>query len=375
MAVPVKTQIMFWGGALALFIGFIWAFYNVLAPFVLGIAVAYLLNPIVKQMDRVGIRRWISSLFILFIFIFTVVLIVVLIGPPVYRELSDLIVKIPDYVRSLVAMALPYIESLQARFGMNGAGEIETLLQDNAGNILNVGSGLLEGLATGGQFLAEMVGILLLTPLVSFFMMKEWPAIVAYVEDLYPQRHAAVIKDLLSKIDRKISGFVRGQLTIAVVLGLVYAITLSLLGLNYGFLIGIFAGIAGIIPLLGSTLGLAVSVLVAWFQSGEWGFTGIIAAVFIAGQVIEGNILTPKLIGDSVGLHPVWIIFSLLAGGSLFGITGMLLAVPVTAAAGVLIGYALQRYKESRLYALPVTVTAERRKNRGRKAAAGKDNG
>lgn len=351
MAVSIKTQAMFWGAALTLFFIFVWVFKGVLTPFILGIAIAYLLEPLVRLLHKIGIKRWLASLLMLVLFFLVLGLIMVLIGPPVYRELTELVRKIPDYSQALIAMSMPYIEMVQERLGFNGMDQFKTLLQENAGKIFKAGTGVLAGIATGGQLFMSFMTIILLTPIVAYFMMREWPKATAYVEGLYPQRHAATIKDLLKKIDLKIAGFVRGQLMVAFVLGIVYAVILSIAGLNYGFLIGICAGMAGIIPLVGSTLGLIVSVVVAGLQSGgDIGFVGLIAGIFIIGQVLEGNVLSPKLIGDSVGLHPLWILFALMAGGSLFGIAGMLLAVPVTASAGVLIGYAIDQYKDSKLY-------------------------
>jgi predicted PurR-regulated permease PerM len=213
-----------------------------------------------------------------------------------------------------------------------------------------VTGGIMGSVAAGGKFVVGAATTIALTPLVAFFMMVEWPRIVAWVEGLYPRQHAALIGNLLTKIDTKVAGFIRGQITVAFILGLIYALALAIAGLNYGFLIGICAGILSIIPLVGSTLGLVVSVVIAWFQTGDLVYTGIIAAIFLTGQFIEGNFLSPKIVGDSVGLHPLWIIFALLAGGSLFGIVGMLIAVPVAAVIGVLSGFAIERYKASPLY-------------------------
>ena len=158
------------------------------------------------------------------------------------------------------------------------------------------------------------------------------------------------IEELLTKIDQKVSGFVRGQLTVAVILAVFYALACSLAGLKYGLVIGLLAGMLNIIPMLGSIVGFVLGTSVAYLQSGELMFTGIIAGIFLFGQIIEGNFLTPKLVGESVGLHPLWVFFSLMAGGALLGITGMLIAVPVVAICGVLIGFAIERYKESAFY-------------------------
>jgi len=165
-----------------------------------------------------------------------------------------------------------------------------------------------------------------------------------------PRENKDTIKDLLLRMNQKISGFVRGQLMVAAVLGVAYAIALSLMGLKYGFLIGIGAGVLNIIPLVGSSVGLLVGVLVAWLQGGDWIYVLGVAGIFLAGQLIEGNFLTPRFVGKSVGLHPLWVFFALMAGGALFGIVGIMLAVPVTAVIGVLAGFAISQYKDSPYY-------------------------
>ncbi|HEY8190325.1 MAG TPA: AI-2E family transporter, partial [Micavibrio sp.] len=190
-----------------------------------------------------------------------------------------------------------------------------------------------------------------ITPIVAFFMMEEWVRITKWIDDMIPRDSYRTIRDLLTQMDRKVSGFVRGQVTISCVLAIAYAIALSIAGLKFGFLIGLMAGILSIVPMVGSMIGLVVAVLVAWLQSHEWSYVGIIAAIFLVGQFLEGNIITPRIMGKSVGLHPLWILFSLLAGGALFGIVGMILAVPVAAIIGVLAAFAIDRYKSSSYYA------------------------
>lgn len=196
----------------------------------------------------------------------------------------------------------------------------------------------------------DLLSFLLLTPLIAFMMMLEWPRITAWIDQQIPRHYYDQIRQLLDRIDRKIAGFVRGQLLVALALAIVYALALAIAGLQFGFLIGATAGLLSIIPLFGSTVGLLVSVSVAWFQAESIAYVGIIAAIFIAGQVLEGNVITPKLVGKSVGLHPIWILFAILAGSALMGILGMLLAVPVAASIGVLLGFALEQYRQSAYY-------------------------
>jgi predicted PurR-regulated permease PerM len=345
------VKALFWAGALLFFALFMWLFNNILTPFILGIAIAYLLDPLLRRFStQERIPRWAGALIILVLFLLFLTALFVLIAPMAFRQGQMLIEQIPNYAQNIMDYLSPYLTWIQDRMGTDYMEQIKSSLKDNTDKLVGVTGGIVGGIASGGAALISFGTTLVLTPLVAFFMMKEWPKIVSWVQGLYPREHATVIKGLMSEIDTKVSGFIRGQITVAFILSLLYAISLSIAGLNYGFLIGLGAGLFSIIPLVGSTLGLVVSVLVAWFQTGDMVYTGIIAAIFIAGQFVEGNFLTPMLVGDSVGLHPLWIMFALLAGGSLMGIVGMLLAVPVAAVIGVLMSFAIKKYKASSLY-------------------------
>lgn len=350
MAVPLNIQMKFWAGAAALFVTFIWIFKSVLMPFVLGIVIAYLLNPLVKRFSTRGIKRTTSTILILVVFFVLMTLLVVFTAPIIAKESKDLIAALPGYMDQLFVLIEPYKEWIKANIGGDYIAESKTFLKENMSKILSVSGGIAGGIAAGGQAVLGLLTTLVLTPLVAFFMMKEWPAITGWVEGLIPRQHEKMVQDLITQIDKKLAGFIRGQLTVAFLLGLIYAVALTVADLNYGFLIGITAGLLSIIPLVGSTLGLIVSVAVAWFQAGTIEYVSIIAAIFVVGQIIEGNILSPKLLGDSVGLHPLWILFALMAGGSLFGILGMLLAVPVAAVVGVFASFGIMQYKKSAFY-------------------------
>jgi predicted PurR-regulated permease PerM len=350
MAVSTKTQMTFWSAAIALFIGFVWLFKAVLTPFVLGIVIAYLLNPLVQRFSTKGVKRTTSTVIILALFFTAITAILIVVAPIVAKESMDLMAAAPGYLDKLFILSQPYIDWIHNTVGDGYIEDVKSFLKNNISKILSISSGLAGGLAAGGQALIGMMTTLVLTPLVAFYLMKEWPVITEWVENLIPRDKEKMIKDIIRQIDMKLSGFIRGQLTVAFFLGIIYAVALTIADLNYGFLIGISAGILSIIPLVGSTVGLLVSVAVAWFQAGEINYVLIIAGIFIVGQIVEGNILSPKLLGDSVGLHPLWILFALMAGGGAFGILGMLLAVPVAAVIGVLVGFAIMQYKKSPLY-------------------------
>ncbi|NCO02613.1 MAG: AI-2E family transporter [Alphaproteobacteria bacterium] len=346
-----QAHLIFWSVSAFLFIGFVWLFKGVLTPFVLGIAIAYLLNPVVNALTKLKIPRLAAVIIILLSFFIFVIGVITIAAPPLAREASALAESFPGYIDRTIEFLNPYLGMAQERFGGNYTENIQGFLKDNVGKIVSLSGGLAGGLASGGQAVIGFFTTLLLAPLVAFFMMQEWPKITKWVNDLIPRENEKTIQGLLKKMDFKVAGFVRGQITVAFFLGVIYAIALTIAGLNYGFLIGITAGFLSIIPLVGSTVGLLVSVIVAWFQMGEISYVAIIAAIFVVGQIVEGNILTPKLVGDSVGLHPVWVLFALLAGGSLFGIVGMLLGVPVAAVVGVLLSFSITEYKKSTLYA------------------------
>lgn len=350
MTIPISKQSAFWAIAILVVFIFIWIFKSILTPFVLGIVIAYLLNPLVKGFSKKGIKRTTSSAIIISIFFIVTTVIVVLVAPIIAKESTDLIRAMPEYLDKIFKMIQPYTLWLQERFGENYIADAKTFVKENMSKVLSVSGGLAGGLAAGGQALVGFATTLILTPLVAFYMMREWPNITKWVEDLIPRENEKTIKGLLKKIDGKLSGFIRGQISVAFLLGVIYAVALTVAGLNYGFLIGISAGVLSIIPMVGSTLGLLAAVAVAWFQAGDLQYVLIIAAIFIVGQIFEGNILSPKLLGDSVGLHPLWILFSLMAGGSLLGILGMLIAVPVAAVIGVVFNFVIDEYKQSPVY-------------------------
>ncbi len=355
----IRNQAYFWLGAFILLGGFLYLFNNVLLPFVLGAAIAYLLNPLVRAMSKLKIARGPASLMILSGFLFFISLVLLIISPLLYKQSVQLYEELPDYISRLAVMAEPLTYQLAEMMGQDTESvDLGALFKDvvskhwgaalsSAGGMASIVAG---SVAASGQALIDLISVLVFMPLVAYFLMIEWPKIMKWGEDILPRDHKETILDLLSQINQKIAGFVRGQISVAFLLGIIYAVALTIAGLKYGFLIGLMAGLLSIIPMVGSLVGLVVSVVVAWFQSGELGYVALIGGIFLAGQILEGNVITPKLIGDSVGLHPLWIFFSLLAGGSLFGIVGMFLAVPVAASLGVLFAFALNLYKASIYY-------------------------
>ncbi len=352
-SLSLTRHALFWLGVLVLFTGFVWLFKAILLPFVLGLAIAYLLDPVVRRLERRKIPRSLAALLILLAFIAFISAFLALVLPPLYQEMILFAEALPGYIAGLWDMAAPHLESLYPALYEDGLAAMKDALQQHTGKAINISTGLIGGLVSGGQALVGAMSLFILTPLVAFFMLREWDKITGWVDGLIPRGSYDTVKYLVRESDHKIAAFIRGQLIVAFILGTGFALALSLAGLKFGVLIGITTGILSIIPLVGSTIGLIASITAAWFQSTDFLYVGLIALIYLTGQVVETNFLTPKIMGRALGLHPLWIIFALMAGASLFGIVGMLIAVPFAAIISVLAGFGLDKYRESAYYAPP----------------------
>jgi predicted PurR-regulated permease PerM len=348
----VGRQLSFWLAALLAVALSLFVLRDILLPFVAGLALAYLLDPIADRFERLGLGRLGATLLILGLFVLAVVLLLVLAVPFVANQLTAFIGRLPGYVLRLQQLAAeqgaPFIERV-------GGAEVMADMQRSIGEIVEgAGQGallFLRGLWSGGRAVLSVFALLVVTPVVAFYLLIDWDRMIAVVDSWVPVRFRPTVRRLAQEIDHSVAGFIRGQASVCLILGTFYAVGLSLIGLNFGALIGMTAGLLSFIPYVGSLTGLILSVGVAIVQFWpDWTWIAATLAVFVVGQFVEGNILSPKLVGASVGLHPVWLMFALLAFGSLFGFVGLLLAVPLAAAVGVLVRFALERYLESTLY-------------------------
>lgn len=346
----LMAQTAFWFTIFLIICALMWLFKDVLAPFFIGFVIAYLLNPIIRRLQTDKFSRKAATLSILTAFFTVLILAVAVVSPFATRELGQFIQEFPGYLNDLWMQLQPVVQDLQALLGIEYSNSIADTVQPFLGQATETGKGFLKGIFSGGMAVVDFTITLFITPIVAYFLIKDWPKITEWVDDLMPRNHENDLNHILKQIDQKLAGFIRGQLTVCLVLGIGYAIALTIAGLKYGFLIGLMAGLLSIIPYVGSAVGLATAVIVAWFQAGEISYVGIIAVIFLVGQFLEGNFLSPKLVGDSVGMHPLWVLFAVMAGGAVFGIVGMILAVPVAAVAGVLISFFIGIYKKSALY-------------------------
>lgn len=339
-----------WLAALTAFGGLLWLFSPVLLPFVVGLAIAYLLDPAVDRLELFGLPRWAATAAALTLFGLTAFLALLLLVPLIQAQIAHLVDVLPGYAARAREAAAPLMEKILARLSPDDVARLRAAVGQHVGDVAGWVGKLMRGVLSSGVALFDVLSVLFITPVVAFYLLRDWDLLVAKVDSWLPRRSADTIRDQCREVDRTLAGFLRGQATVCLSLGGFYAVALTLAGLDFALVIGLMSGLLTFIPYVGSLFGLVASVGLAALQFDEAWRVAAVAGVFAFGQMIEGNVLTPKLVGDKVGLHPVWVMFSLLAGGALFGFLGVLLAVPVAAALGVLVRFALDRYLESPLY-------------------------
>ena len=346
MALPIRDQLKYWGIAAIVFMVALWFLGDVLVPFLLGGAIAYFLDPVADRLERMGLSRGMAVAVITIFAILIFVLLALLVIPTLVSQTTSLIEVAPELFTNFTAFLTERFPSIleegsTLRTSLNSVG---ATIQERGGELLN----------TALASFASLINILVLfviVPVVSVYLLLDWDRMVASVDRLLPRDHAPTIRKLAKDIDKTLSSFVRGMGTVCLILGTYYAIALMLVGLQFGLVVGFIAGLVTFIPYLGALLGGALAVGLALFQFwGDWVSIGLVAGIFWIGQVVEGNILTPKLVGDSVGLHPVWLLLALSVFGAAFGFVGLLVAVPLAAALGVLARFAVDQYQRSLLY-------------------------
>ena len=347
----LQRQVSFWIGALVALILALWLLNAILLPFIAGLVLAYFLDPVADALERLGLPRIAASLTILLLSLLAVMVGVVLLVPILSDQIGKFAGDLPSLLQGLAVrlnhMAPEWLKQILAKSETNIQGSMSDLATKAAGWIVS----LLSSILSGGMALVNIVSLMVITPIVAFYLLNDWDHMVAKVDSCLPRDHAETVRALAREIDTAMAGFIRGQGTLCLLLGAFYATGLSLVGLKFGLAIGIVTGALSFIPYAGAITGgvLAIGVAVVQFWP-EYGSMAIVVGIFIAGQFIEGNILSPKLVGQSVGLHPVWLMFALFAFGYIFGFVGLLLAVPLAAAAGVLTRFALRQYLASKLY-------------------------
>ncbi len=346
MALPIREQAKYWGVALLVLFALLWFLGDVILPFLVGGAVAYFMDPVADRLERLGLSRIAATALLTLGAVVMLVLLVLSVIPTLVQQLTALVDSAPQIAEQFQTFLIERFPELQ-----DETSTIRQTLAQIATAIQSYGGELAQSVLSSALGVINAVVFIVVVPVVAFYMLMDWDHMVAKLDGILPRDHAPVVRRLAGEIDATLSAFVRGQLTVCLLLGTFYSVALMLAGLQFGLIVGAIAGAITFIPYVGALVGGALAIGLALFQFwGDWLSIGIVAAIFGFGQFIEGNILTPKLVGESVGLHPVWLIFALSAFGSVFGIVGMLVAVPVAAALGVLIRFAIQQYQASLLY-------------------------
>lgn len=349
LSLVARRQIIFWSLATVVFIGLLVLLRSVLLPFIAGMVLAYFMDPVADRLEKLGASRLLATSLILVVFLIAFILALFFIVPELSQQIAGFVERFPGYatkLRTLMADS-QLVKTIVGEGGSN--------LRDNFDKLMEQGASwlgtLISSIWSSGKALVDVISLLVITPIVAFYLLLDWDRMIAKVDEWLPRDHQATIRELANDVDRAIAGFIRGQGSVCVMLGAFYAVALTITGLNFGLLIGLFAGIISFIPYVGSMVGFVLAIGVALVQFWpEYTNIVIIAAIFVSGQFIEGNFLQPRLVGKSVGLHPVWLMFALAAFGALLGFTGLLIAVPVAAAIGVFVRFALARYLQSPLY-------------------------
>jgi predicted PurR-regulated permease PerM len=341
---------LFWIAIFVVFAVIVYSVSGILFPFIAGVMVAYFLDPATDKLVNKGLSRNLATCAILGTFILIVTALLLIVSPLIYEQLKNLAENLPAYFAKINENYGAKAAEILHRFDPEIESKIQTYATEFSGQIFDFTKKILANVLTGGAAIFNLASLILITPIVSFYFLRDWDIMLAKLDDILPRENIATIRMLATKIDNIISAYIRGQLLVCISLGIFYAIALSLAGLNYGFAIGLLTGIFSFIPYVGMVLGTIIGLIVAYFQFGFDYQIVLILGVFIAGNILEGNFLSPKIVGDKVNLHAVWIIFALLAGGSLMGLTGVILAIPVAAVIGVLVRHFIEVYKQSNYF-------------------------
>ncbi|MSO66004.1 MAG: AI-2E family transporter [Alphaproteobacteria bacterium] len=346
----LKSQLLYWA-AFTVAVGIlVYLLRSVLLPFAAGLAVAYFLDPAVDRVERLGITRTLATMAITALFFSLVTVAAILLAPLIQAQVVSLVEAIPERLQRLSEVLAPLLEKINAVVATSDRkpGEAAALVAEKGASILVE---IANSLLTSGLAFFSLLSLLFITPIVSFYLLRDWDKMKSKVKAFLPRDHAKTIAEQLHLVDRALAGFLRGQATVCLVQAMVYASGLTAIGLQFGLVIGLLSGFLAFVPYVGLVIGLVTALILAVLQHGlDVAQLALVVAVFGFVQVLDQALLTPKLVGGKVGLHPAWIIFALLAGSVLFGFVGLLLAVPIASAIGVLVRFALGYYVRSRLY-------------------------
>ncbi|MBV8889906.1 MAG: AI-2E family transporter [Alphaproteobacteria bacterium] len=343
-------RLLFWIGALLVVCVALGLFRHILTPFAASFAIAYILDPAVTRLERWGLRRTAASLLVLIAFLFAVGLTVFLLVPLVQGQIVLLIARLPNLVAALQSQFGDLQKMLQQQLPAEDMDRLRELVGNWLGAAVTWLVGLFQSVITSSIAILNVISLVVVTPIVTFFLLRDWEVMVANIDAYLPREPLGTIREQSRIISDMLVGFVHGQALVCVILAVYYGTALSLAGIQSALALGLLIGVLAIVPVIGVATGFALSIGLAAMQETTWTSIFVVCGIFLFGQSVEANILTPKLVGDRIHLHPVWVIFALFAGGTLLGFVGVLIAVPAAAVIGVLVRFALLRYRRSAIY-------------------------
>ena len=343
-------KLVLWLVVFVVLLGSVYALRSILLPFVLGMAVAYFLDPVADRLQRLGLSRTLAASALTIVFLVAVTAFFILLAPLLQSQVLGFIGRVPAYADLLRSAAEDALSLVRANLTEADIVRLREAASGTTATLVGWLGQVASGIWSGGLALVNLLSLIVITPIVTFYLLRDWDSIVAAIDGWLPRDHAETVREQVRLIDRTLAGFARGQAIVCAGLGVFYAIGLSLVGLEFGIVVGLVTGLISFVPYFGMLTGLALGLGLALAQFDSWPPVALVAGVFAIGQIAEGNFITPKLVGDRVGLHAVWMIFALLAGGALFGFLGVLLAIPAAATIGVLARFAIAQYQASALY-------------------------
>jgi predicted PurR-regulated permease PerM len=347
---PRAYRFLFWLGFIAIAILALGMVQSILLPFAAGAVLAFILAPAVSRLERWGVRRSLAALAVLIVFMVGVALVFVLLVPLIENQVVQLAGKVPTLVTFLQDQLGRLMDLLQQQLPPDQMAKLRDMVGTKLGEALAWVASLFQSLITSSIALLNIVSLVVIAPIITFLLMRDWDRLVAQIDDLIPRQSLFTVRTQAREVSETLAAFIRGQALVCLILAIYYGMTLTFAGLESGLALGLLIGVLAVIPILGAAVGFVLALGLAATQYGTWTAILTVVGIFAVGQVIESNFLTPKLVGDRIHLHPVWVIFALFAGATLFGFIGVLLAVPTAAVIGVLVRFAVARYRHSVLY-------------------------
>ncbi len=346
----IRQHVFFWIFIILLTALTLYGLRGILLPFIVGGILAYALNPLVIKLERVKCPRFLGSILTLCGILLLLAVIVILVAPVIHSEFVQLVHQIPSYGNRLTNITLSFIDKLADYLPQSEREQITKELRQSLGAGVHWLATFLIGIFSGGLAIANTIALTVITPIVAFYLLKDWPHVVSKIDSLLPRKQAPLIRSEIRQIDQTVSGYAKGQLIVCLILGLYYAFSLSLVGLDFAILLGIMTGILCFIPYLGVFIGFMIAFSVALSKFGSWTPIWWVITIFIVGSASESYALTPRFVGERLGLNPLWIIFSVMAGAYMQGLIGAIIALPSAAVISVLVRSCIKAYLKSSYY-------------------------